>query len=193
MKLQLLCASVAFALAATVSTAQAATWDVTFTGLGGGANTDTAAFTLSTADTLNSAGGYNILGVAGSVNGLAITGFISPGTAGTHFISTNGMWNLDNVLFPTAPYESNNGWGFTLAGGSEVNIWATSPSSHVVANGAPGSGNAIQFAAGGRYSSVRFGTLDLTSAVPEPASWALMICGFGLAGATLRQRRIVAA
>jgi|GEM_PF-1302518 len=28
-----------------------------------------------------------------------------------------------------------------------------------------------------------------TGAVPEPASWALMIAGFGLAGATLRQRR----
>lgn len=29
--------------------------------------------------------------------------------------------------------------------------------------------------------------------VPEPASWALMISGFGLAGATLRRRRTVAA
>ncbi|MEK7429367.1 MAG: PEPxxWA-CTERM sorting domain-containing protein [Pseudomonadota bacterium] len=193
MKLQLLCASVAFALAATVTTAQAATWDITFTGLGSGANTDTAAFTLLTADTLNSAGGYNILGATGAVNGVAITGLISPGTAGAHFVSANGMWNLDNVLFLAAPHQSNNGWGFTLAGGSEVNFWATAPSSTAVVNGAPGSGNAIQFGTGSKYSSVRFGTIDLTSAVPEPATWALMICGFGLAGATLRQRRLVAA
>jgi hypothetical protein len=31
--------------------------------------------------------------------------------------------------------------------------------------------------------------LNLTIAVPEPASWALMIAGFGMAGAMLRRRR----
>ena len=37
-------------------------------------------------------------------------------------------------------------------------------------------------------SEVSFG-----GAVPEPASWAMMIVGFGLVGATLRRRRMVAA
>lgn len=32
-----------------------------------------------------------------------------------------------------------------------------------------------------------------TAAVPEPATWALMIGGFGFAGATLRRRRVVVA
>ncbi len=31
------------------------------------------------------------------------------------------------------------------------------------------------------------------AAVPEPATWAMMICGFGLAGATLRRRRELSA
>lgn len=31
------------------------------------------------------------------------------------------------------------------------------------------------------------------TAVPEPASWALLITGFGLTGATMRRRRVVAA
>ena len=35
-------------------------------------------------------------------------------------------------------------------------------------------------------------TRSLDGAVPEPASWALMILGFGLTGAALRRRRIVA-
>lgn len=32
----------------------------------------------------------------------------------------------------------------------------------------------------------------VSAAVPEPAQWALMIAGFGLAGATLRRRRVLA-
>jgi hypothetical protein len=35
--------------------------------------------------------------------------------------------------------------------------------------------------------------LDIGGAVPEPATWALMIGGFGMAGAALRRRRAVAA
>ncbi|MDB5425276.1 MAG: hypothetical protein JWQ29_2692 [Phenylobacterium sp.] len=36
-------------------------------------------------------------------------------------------------------------------------------------------------------------TLTIGAAVPEPTSWAIMIAGFGLAGAALRRRRAVAA
>ncbi len=43
-----------------------------------------------------------------------------------------------------------------------------------------------QVNAGGGSDKVLGG---ITSAVPEPATWAMMITGFGLAGAALRQRR----
>lgn len=33
------------------------------------------------------------------------------------------------------------------------------------------------------------GDISLSSAVPEPATWAMMIAGFGLAGAALRRRK----
>ena len=42
---------------------------------------------------------------------------------------------------------------------------------------------------------LRFDTLNVTSdvaAVPEPATWAMMIMGFGLAGAAVRRRRALA-
>ena len=43
----------------------------------------------------------------------------------------------------------------------------------------------------GAADGIIFG--DRGGAVPEPATWALMITGFGLVGATLRRRRAVAA
>jgi hypothetical protein len=39
---------------------------------------------------------------------------------------------------------------------------------------------------------VSFSLQDASAGVPEPATWALMLGGFGLAGATLRRRRPVA-
>lgn len=41
-------------------------------------------------------------------------------------------------------------------------------------------------------ANFRFTTGPAITAVPEPASWALMLVGFGLTGATLRRRRIAA-
>ncbi|WP_235889096.1 PEPxxWA-CTERM sorting domain-containing protein [Glacieibacterium frigidum] len=47
-------------------------------------------------------------------------------------------------------------------------------------------------AGGATYGVNRLGTVTL-AAVPEPATWGLMIGGFGLVGATLRRRRSIAA
>jgi probable HAF family extracellular repeat protein len=44
---------------------------------------------------------------------------------------------------------------------------------------------------GGKAFVLRPNDLDVTPGVPEPASWAMMIGGFGLAGAALRRRRCV--
>jgi len=55
--------------------------------------------------------------------------------------------------------------------------------------------NFIDFTNGGYglievpQSYLTFTIADIPAAVPEPASWALMVGGFGLAGATLRRRR----
>jgi hypothetical protein len=35
---------------------------------------------------------------------------------------------------------------------------------------------------------LRLGLVDVPAGVPEPASWAMLIGGFGLAGANLRRR-----
>jgi hypothetical protein len=48
------------------------------------------------------------------------------------------------------------------------------------------SGGEAQFG----WDDVTFGSLTPGNAVPEPASWAMMIGGLALAGATLRRRRV---
>ena len=66
--------------------------------------------------------------------------------------------------------------------------------------GSAGSVGHLAFGLGGIRAAVIFGNGDFAvdtisfnqSAVPEPAGWALMISGFGLAGAALRRRRAVA-
>ena len=46
------------------------------------------------------------------------------------------------------------------------------------------------FTQGGEVHMKNFG--GLIPGIPEPASWALMIMGFGGAGAVLRRRRVLA-
>lgn len=48
-------------------------------------------------------------------------------------------------------------------------------------------------AVGSSYTNYAFIDDGLTGAVPEPASWALLIVGFGLTGAAMRRRATVAA
>lgn len=50
-----------------------------------------------------------------------------------------------------------------------------------------------QFGGGAAYDNIRLDATSLSAgAVPEPGAWALMISGFGLAGAMIRRRRTLA-
>ena len=44
-----------------------------------------------------------------------------------------------------------------------------------------------------RVSGLSFSIVPIDAAVPEPSSWAMLIAGFGLVGATARRRRLAAA
>lgn len=95
---------------------------------------------------------------------------------------------------------------FTLAAGSYYLTWSltgTSSSGPFVPPvlGSLGSGNALQAFPGGTFAAIadsgngqsidlpfRVNGTAITSAVPEPASWALLIGGFGVVGHASRRR-----
>jgi hypothetical protein len=54
-------------------------------------------------------------------------------------------------------------------------------------------GHNLVFTPQGQNGYLVTSTIPASNAVPEPAAWALMIGGFGLAGATLRRRKLIAA
>lgn len=75
-------------------------------------------------------------------------------------------------------------------------IISSPPSNDIITSSAGHGGFIYDSALSGGFYSVYGGTIDdfsimpaVNSAVPEPATWGMMIAGVGMAGATLRRRR----
>lgn len=125
--------------------------------------------TFSTDDMTVSQNGRDaqkIVGITGTYNGSAITG-LNP-----------SIFGADNFYYLMGQFVSGNGLGFDTAAGTSVNLFAS------VGNYRVNSTNPFQ--TGFVDASA---TLVATGAVPEPASWALLIVGFGAIGSALRNRR----
>lgn len=145
---------------------------------------------LTTQTTLNTAGGYNVTSISGTVAGFgAITGLVpnpnAPNVANfdPDPSANTGTYNYDNVLFvPGPPYINFNGILFQTA--SET--WNIFRSPTIAGDVLSGYVNGAFYPDGSNENFA--GTFAIT-AVPEPASWALMIMGFGAVGGSLRYRR----
>jgi hypothetical protein len=166
----------AVATIALVAPANAATYLLEYTATGGPAFTapTTAKFTITTSDTLNMAGGYDILTAAGNFKVGATTTTVT----GLAPLNPPGFFT-DNVFFNANPAFNGSGLGVSFAGGF-ANLWGNAPSNYSFYTSLDGS----------NYPVATDGTLSVTR-VPEPASWALLIVGFGMVGVAARRRKAI--
>lgn len=130
------------------------------------------------------------------------TNLLAPKSFGFYPI-TNGVQSpggtapglsYDNLFYPAgSPQTASDypfhggfldiyGLVFTIAGGNAVNLWS---------NGDPGTGLTYGVGVTNGTDLLDYATpVSLTAAVPEPATWAMMIGGFGLIGAAMRKRTL---
>jgi type II secretory pathway pseudopilin PulG len=136
----------------------------------------------------NSQGTYDITSITGTVGGNNITGLVNnPGSPATS-TSADGKFFYDNdVKFPGSPTLSNPGLLFTDILGNEQNLFSTGAGASAFYTLITQPGN-YPTGVNGDFS-VHLDSGTLAGGVPEPASWALMILGFGGVGATLRNTK----
>lgn len=149
------------------------------------------------------------------------TGQFQPGTAGFYNFVPDGLtvaYSNGGSITQTVGVTAVAGTTYTLSTAFGVRNDLSSPatirllvgSNSILATGTvPSSGNwsiytasytatgadvggAISIALDSLGSQGGFDNVQLSAMVPEPASWALLIAGFGLTGAAMRRRRATA-
>ena len=134
----------------------------------------TAAGSFITSDTAGPGGGYDILTTTGTLTNTNNNNMFTI-TGPTTFAGA------DNILFAnTTPVLSFDGTSFLASNGLGINLYYSAANSAYRV-----------FTSNSQFIAVTNFTLTevVTGAVPEPASWAMMIGGFGLAGGALRRQR----
>ena len=105
-----------------------------------------------------------ITGITGTYNGSAITSLAS-------------VTGSDNFYYLTGKFVSGNGLGFTTAAGTNANLFDSAGQYRLNTTNPFQSG------------FVTATSTAVSGAVPEIATWGMMIAGFAMMGAAMRTRR----
>ena len=180
MRKHILLASALLSIAAAAP-ACASTYALTYSGVfdrSGGSLL--ASLRIVTSNTLNAKGGYSVNSVTGSVFDETVIG-ITPNvnapdeTSGFGFIFDNNFFNVNPILnLSGLLFETSTGYW---------NLWGAEPDTYSLFKNLKGIRS---------YTGASSGSLTV-AAVPEPASWALFVAGFGLVGFASRRRTLAVA
>lgn len=158
-------------LMATPASAAQIAFDFAGNGFFGG--TLNSAGTLTTNDNsfTNPLNGYTaqqITGITGTFNGSAITGL-------------SNVFGANNLYYLTGPFfVDGNGLSFTTASNISANLFITNDTSYRVNTQGAGLLTGLVTAKA---------TVAATPAVPEPATWGMMLIGFGMIGSAMRRKQ----
>ena len=128
----------------------------------------TASLTLTA--TLSSGDTYDVTAISGTWDGESITGIVPIGACCESPANDNLIFPNDDQAGPGTGFLDLGGIGFATAS-ETINLFDTDGGYDYLVLGGGGGGP---------------GTLT----VPEPASWVLMLAGFGGLGAMLRRRKL---
>ena|SRR6202012_1494622 len=139
--------------------------------------------TVTTSNTLDAAGGYDITGLSGTLSGYGTVSLITNPNQPNVFTIQNPPFSgganlsIDNVWYSSDPHLDGNGLAFLTAGGLTGGLWGNS------------AGNYGLFL--GNYDIYIASSSDVTvsAAVPEPSTWAMLILGFASIGFMAYRRR----
>jgi len=161
MKLKYLAIAAATAAALMATQASATAFFIDYTGV----SATNGAFTAHL--TGNYAGGV-ATSISGDRNGIAVTG-LSPYAAATQKITG------------TFPFTDFGGLSYTTLDGISYNFYVDGPSNFEI--------NDVLDPGGFASNDAPISPLAITASVPEPATWAMLLAGFGMIGFGLRSRK----